>query len=191
MKDRFTLFLDSLLQTEPDLGFIRELIEGGLDPSYVYPTHGNTAMRAIAQDGNCEILRMFVDAGADINERINYKSPVDGREEIGYTPIFYATDEEVLKEMILLGADVNAQAIDGESALMRFSRYGCPVPMIQAILQSGADASLSDHQGLTALDYAERKNKMWLKLDRKHGDAGTRKQLRESKKVLSMLENSE
>lgn len=190
MKEKFSLFLDSLLEAKSDLKIIRELLESGLDPNYVYPKHGNTAMRAIAQDGSPEVLRLFVDAGANINERINYKSPVDGREEFGYTPIFYAFDEDILKEMLLLGADVNAQANDGETALMRFSRYGCPVPMIKALLQAGADVSLLNDQGHTALDYAERKRKMWLKLDRKHGDANTRKRLSATKEIICVLKEA-
>lgn len=133
-------FLTAVL--EKDYVKLDELLSNGLDVG-VCSEYGNTAMRNASQDGSIEMLRYLISKGANVNERINFKSPVDGRKEYGFTPIFYARDEKALRYLVAEGAEINAVCEGGYTALIKCCQYAHDeiVPVIKAHVECGADLS--------------------------------------------------
>ena len=79
-------------------------------------------------------------------------------------------DADLVAERLSWGVDPNCALPRGATALIANVRGCCPsVATVAALLKYGADASLMDQQGLTALDYARRKlARMQLRLVRRH-----------------------
>ena len=74
----------------------------------------------------------------------------------------YNNKIEAVAALISHGADVNAREEDGETPLMRASRWG-RAKIVEALLDAGADKELKatsgPREGKTALDVARDKNK--------------------------------
>jgi hypothetical protein len=67
-------------------------------------------------------------------------------------------DAEQVAERLSWGIDPNCTTPKGRTPLIANIRSGSPNSGVaKALLQAGADASLTDQAGLTALDYARRK----------------------------------
>ena len=67
-------------------------------------------------------------------------------------------DSDLVAERLSWGVDPNCTSAKGRTPLIANLRGFCPsAATAQALLAAGADASLLDETGLTALDYARRK----------------------------------
>lgn len=67
-------------------------------------------------------------------------------------------DADIVAERLSWGIDPNCASPKGRTPLIANVRGSSPsAGTVKALLAAGADASLSDHRGLTALDYARRK----------------------------------
>ena len=67
-------------------------------------------------------------------------------------------DADLVAERLSWGIDPNCASASGRTPLIANVRGSCPsVATVQALLKAGADAQLTDHAGLTALDHARRK----------------------------------
>jgi hypothetical protein len=67
-------------------------------------------------------------------------------------------DADLVAERLSWGIDPNAATRKGTTALIANVRCHCPTAAaVRALLAAGADPNLTDHAGLTALDYARRK----------------------------------
>lgn len=67
-------------------------------------------------------------------------------------------DDDLVAERLGWGIDPNARSEKGRTALVVNVRSSCPnVATVRALLNAGADPTLTDEAGLTALDYARRK----------------------------------
>lgn len=78
-------------------------------------------------------------------------------QRLGWTPLHYAASKGQVKTAELLlqkGALVNSPAPDGTTALMMAARSGSR-PMIQLLLQRGADPTVLNLNQLSAADWAE------------------------------------
>lgn len=78
-------------------------------------------------------------------------------QRLGWTPLHYAASKGHLSTAQLLlkhGALVNAPAPDGSTALMMAARSGSR-PMVDLLLQRGADPTVRSLNQLTAADWAE------------------------------------
>lgn len=128
---------------ERDYEKITSLLESGL-PVSATCENGNTAMRNASQAGDVEMLKVLISKGADVNQKSNFRSPVDGRFDEGFTPLFYAHDAKTLKFMVDSGADVNAVCRAGYSALMRCCKFSHDkiVPNIEMHIECGADTTI-------------------------------------------------
>lgn len=109
--------------------------------------------RAITE-GNTEKVERLLAEGADVNERYI----------TGTTPLMFAISTtmnlDTINLLLNLGADVNAQNNDGYTALIlavsndNMNRFY----VVNRLLDCGADKTLKDKYGRTALDYVEKFN---------------------------------
>lgn len=149
---------------------------------------GNTTlMYAAGNNYNPEVIKLLLDAGANINDRSS----------IGWTALYYAglanVNVEIIQLLVAQGADVNVKSTNGSTALHVSSwensnplitqaliMAGANVnaadnfgntPLITAamrnspeiillLLESGADATISDYKGKKAIDYAAENEKL-------------------------------
>src|SRR5438876_842395 len=67
-------------------------------------------------------------------------------------------DADLVAERLSWGIDPNCASSRGQTPLIANVRGSCPSAVtVRALLERGADPSLADESGLTALDYARRK----------------------------------
>lgn len=67
-------------------------------------------------------------------------------------------DTDLVAERLSWGVDPNCRSATGRTPLIANVRGDCPTAaVVRALMQSGADPSLTDNSGLSALDYARRK----------------------------------
>ncbi len=114
---------------------------------------GWTPLMVAFQRQNWEMAQFFIDSGADLNAKNKngmtvlmnaiYASSPDGR------AIFY-NGAELSMAIIPKVIDVNARNNRGETALMFASEEGLP-DVTKMLIEYGADATLKDHSGKTAL----------------------------------------
>lgn len=108
--------------------------------------HGDTALMMASLRGDREIARMLIEFG---DAELNHK---------GWAPIHYAAFEnhpDVIRYLVAKGADKDALAPNGYSALMVAARGGY-VEAAKALLYDDADVQVKGPAGETALQIARR-----------------------------------
>lgn len=106
---------------------------------------GYTALLYACRDGYNQIVRLLLDAGA--NPTLSTK--------FGYCPLICASQNgfSAIVSMLLQFVDVNIQDIDGMSPLILACKNN-HVDTVRVLLEHGADYSLYDNTGHTAVMYA-------------------------------------
>lgn len=109
---------------------------------------GNTALHIAAKYGRCEILRLLLDAGADVN--------VVARKS-GFTPLHLACQNQrvaVVRELIKCGGcKLDVKDNEGNTPLY----YACitdQIRVVEVLLQEGASAKVRNDAGKTAEEVA-------------------------------------
>ena len=98
--------------------------------------------------GHLDLTRKLVDRGADVNKT-------------GWTPLHYAATNGHLEIMSLLlenHAYIDAESPNGTTPLMMAAQYGSAAA-VTLLLEAGADGSLKNQLGLTAIDFANKGNR--------------------------------
>ena len=98
--------------------------------------------------GQLDLVRKLVDRGADVNKP-------------GWAPLHYAATNGHLKIMELLldeNAYIDAASPNGTTPLMMAAHYGSPAA-VKLLLEAGADPTIRNQLGLTAIDFAYRANR--------------------------------
>jgi uncharacterized protein len=98
--------------------------------------------------GNVPMCRMLIDKDADVNKP-------------GWTPLHYAATKghlEVIRLLLDESAYIDATSPNGTTPLMMAARYGTP-EAVKLLLEAGADPSLKNSLGLSALDFANQANR--------------------------------
>lgn len=151
----------------------------------VPPKERDEALRTAALDGDLELVKALLNAGADpkctdrdgdsvlmlavasanadvveflLRAGLNVSDP----NHDGQTPLIVAGATGRAKIVSLLlkaGADKNAADARGMTALMLAAENADTAGAVDALLQAGADPNLKDNQGRTALQIAERAHK--------------------------------
>ena len=101
-----------------------------------------------ALKGHLELVKKLIDRGADINKT-------------GWAPLHYAATTGQLAIMQLLldqNAYIDAESPNGTTPLMMAAHYGTP-EAVKLLLAAGADPSLKNQLGMTAIDFANRANR--------------------------------
>jgi len=107
--------------------------------------YGDTALMLAAIGGHLEAVRRLVAAGAPLDHP-------------GWSPLAYASFEghtDVIQFLAEQGADVDAQADNGMTALMIAARNG-HFAAAKVLLAAGADPDIVDQDDQSALDLAQK-----------------------------------
>lgn len=116
--------------------------------------HGETALMLAAIKGHVELARQLIAAGADVNKT-------------GWTPLHYAasgtSEHQVAVVQLLLEhhAYIDAASPNGSTPLMLAAQYG-PREVALLLLEQGADPTLKNQLGLTAVQFARRAERQEL-----------------------------
>ncbi|TAM45192.1 MAG: ankyrin repeat domain-containing protein [Burkholderiaceae bacterium] len=109
---------------------------------------GESPLMIAALHGQIDMVRELIAKGADINKP-------------GWTPLHYAATRGHLEIMSLLlehSAYIDAASPNGTTPLMMAASYGTPAA-VKLLLDEGADPTLKNQQGLTAINFAQRANR--------------------------------
>ena len=136
------------------------------------PSTPDISIHDAALEGNIEVVKQHLAAGADVNNKGLF----------GGTPLILAESREIIELLIVAGADVNYSPENGITPLAR-AVIREDKESAELLITSGADVNSKDRQGYTPLDTANdiATSKAALKeitdLLRKHGGK-TRKELK-------------
>ena len=159
---------------------IRVLLEAGADVNAKETWGGTTALMWAVSEGHADAARMLIAAGADVNAKSNYVAAANGRGFEGRTPVANRSDPksedfasgwltplmlaaregavELARILVAAGADVNAAAGDGKTALA-LAIFNGNYEVGSFLVDSKADVNRADAQRFTPLFYAvDRRN---------------------------------
>jgi ankyrin repeat protein len=154
---------------------IRVLVEAGADANATETWGGTTALMWAVSEGHAGATRMLIDAGADVNARSHYVAAANGRGFEGRTPLASATDAkaaefasgwltplmfaaregdaELARILVGSGADVDAVAGDGKTALA-VAIFNGNYEVASYLVDNEADVNKADAQRFTPLFWA-------------------------------------
>jgi len=110
---------------------------------------GNTPLHAAARNGHDEIVKLLIDAGAQIDAPNRYRE----------TPLHWASYSDhpgtsnIIKQLLAAGAPVGAFSKNGWTPLHKAAYWGHP-RVARQLLDGGADKNSKTNAGETALDLA-------------------------------------
>jgi ankyrin repeat protein len=164
-----------------DSKLVKQLLMRGFDPNSVSPAGEQALLIAVRQE-SLDVARLLItNPGTRVEVRsVKDESPlmlasIKGHLEIcrlliardadvnkpGWTPLHYAAsggNAEVVQLLLDNYAYVDAESPNGSTPLMMAAMYGSP-ETVRTLLAAGADPTLKNARGLTALDFARRANK--------------------------------
>ena len=130
---------------------VEAVIKAGTDVNAINELGWRTPlMNAAGRNNNPEVLRVLIQAGANVNAKDNY----------GSTPLMYAAlndNSEVFKALIQAGANVNAKNDDGWTPLM-LAAGDNSAEVVSVLIKGGADVNAKFDDGRTALSFAAKEN---------------------------------
>jgi uncharacterized protein len=109
---------------------------------------GETPLMMAVFKGLNEIAIEMIEKGADVNQT-------------GWTPLHYAAtagNVQLIKVLLEKHAYIDAESPNKTTPLMMAAQYGT-AGAVKLLLEEGADASLKNSLGLTAIDFAQQANK--------------------------------
>ncbi|MDB4766140.1 ankyrin repeat domain-containing protein [bacterium] len=127
-----------------DMAKLKTMIEA--DPSVVNSVDkwGFTALHGVAGEEHYDVVTFLVDRGANIN----------AKNDEGIAPLHIAAWPKMVEMLVSHGADVNIRNKTGATPLMIHAREPDRYDVLRALLRAGADPTLSDDDGRTALEIA-------------------------------------
>jgi ankyrin repeat protein len=134
-----------------DIQNVNKILSLGLDVN-CFDDIGSTPLFSAICSSCPEIVKKLLNAGAN---------PNIGNDENTETPLIRAVDNPynsddihyIFNLLLDSGADPNIQVKDGETALMRASRFG-NLYAVQKLMEYSASTDIKDHELRNALDYA-------------------------------------
>jgi ankyrin repeat protein len=168
-------FFTAVLRDDADT--VRRLLQRGFDPNTPNP-EGETALLIAIREGSRQVVELLLDVpGVDVERRNRHdESPlmlaaIKGERawvqrliardadvnKPGWTPLHYAASRghvEIMQMLLDEHAYIDAASPNGTTPLMMAARYGTPAA-VKLLLEEGADPSLKNDLGLTAIDFAQ------------------------------------
>ena len=105
---------------------------------------GENAMMLAALNGDVDLVKLLISKGAEVNKK-------------GWAPLHYAAtngQDEVAQLLIDHSAYIDAGSPNGTTPLMMAAR-GNHITTVKVLLDAGADPTIKNQLGLTALDFAK------------------------------------
>jgi uncharacterized protein len=130
---------------EPSPKVAQVLIEWPKTNVEIRTDHDESPLMMACLRGELELAKKLIDRGADVNKP-------------GWTPLHYAATSGHLDVMELLFANsayVDAESPNGTTPLMMAAQYGSTAA-VKRLLDEGADPTLRNQLGLSAIDFASR-----------------------------------
>ncbi len=116
----------------------------GLNDVSARGVNGETPLHQVAYRADLASAKLLLDAGADVNVKTKN----------GETPLNNARNAESIKLLLDAGADIDARdSVNGETPLHK-ATYNANIPLVQSLLEAGADPNIQDQDGRTAFLYA-------------------------------------
>jgi len=132
---------------------VRSLVSSGTSVDYqARDAGGFTPAISCCRQGHSEILQFVLEQGANAELASNYG---------GHTPLTYAAvfkEYECAAVLVRHGVVLDAINMHGETALWLASRYGY-LPIVQLLVQGGADISRASNDGKTPIVVARQHNR--------------------------------
>ena len=148
--EQWTPLVYAAARGQPDVA--RLLIGAGADIEVREPSGGYTPLMIAALLGQTALISPLVEAGADVNARSDQGGA-------GALAVAAASSGEgtlvTMAELLVAGSNLNAQDDEGATPLMAAVRTS-NTNAVNLLLSSGADPTIADFNGQTALDIAER-----------------------------------
>ena len=143
-----------------DVAGLTRLLDAGGDPNTVHPISGNSALYNACFCSAVDAVRLLLSRGADPNQRLTYRSPVDGRVEEGLVAMMVTSSVQVIELLLQAGADPKAQCDDGRTVLMRLVGTA-PSDAFRLLIAAGADTTIRAQDGRSAADVVRAKLDWW------------------------------
>ena len=134
---------------EPSLKVIAVLVNWPQTNVEARSPQDESALMLASLQGLTELCEQLIAKGADVNK-------------LGWAPLHYAATHGHLAIMTLLldkHAYIDAASPNGTTPLMMAAQYGTP-SAVKLLLEAGADPVLKNAQGLSALDFAQRAERL-------------------------------
>jgi ankyrin repeat protein len=130
-----------------NIDLVRRALASGTEVDAADPVQGFTALLMAAYNGHSDVVKLLLD----------HDAKVDARDRQGKTPLLHACTgpfADAARMLIDAGADVNAtEATENFTPLMTAAALG-QKEVVELLIQRGADKSLVDLDGDTALSHA-------------------------------------
>jgi len=139
-------------QEKEDLPAIHQRLNQGVNPNNPTEFTSHTPLSLAAKWGHVQTARALLDAGADPNLKDHY-----GVGQL--TPLHVAAGQghvDVMRLLLDRGGEVNARDLGDCTPLHHAAQYNPNSSPAKMLLEAGADASLTNEEGKTALDIASR-----------------------------------
>jgi ankyrin repeat protein len=135
---------------KPNMNLINDLIVLGANLEWQDEDNFNrTPLHKAAINGRVKIVRMLIDAGADLNVQ----------DEKGWTPLHYpawAGRVEIARMLIDAGAKLNVQD-KWESIPLHYAASNGRVEIVRMLIDAGAKKDIRDNDGKLPYDLADTK----------------------------------
>ena len=149
--ERGQKLLEAVEDENPDISTIARMLK---NPNIIVDWRdrtGNAALTSASTKGNTEIVKLLIDAGANVNETNNFGYPY-------FATAIGSGQLEIVKLYISAGANVNIRDNKRQTPLMFATFEDTPnLAIIKLLLDSGADVNVTNVYRQTALDYARRR----------------------------------
>ena len=130
---------------EPSLKAAQALVNAPKIDLNLLNGNGESPLMLAALKGELDLVEKMVKKGADVNKT-------------GWTPLHYAASNghsAVIRLLLENYAYIDAESPNGSTPLMMASMYGSP-ESVKLLLGEGADPLLKNQQNMTALQFAQR-----------------------------------
>ena len=172
-------FRDLMLAAARDQpSFVMKLLLSGVDPNQADAQRNTALHKAIMEESERVVKLLIEHPQTDVNalnqagETPVMLAALRGRlpwvqalvqrgaliNEAGFTALHYACsgpDNGVTAWLVSQGAELDARSSNGSTPLMMAAGYGSP-DSVEALLEAGANASLVNDKGLSAIDFARK-----------------------------------
>jgi ankyrin repeat protein len=162
-----------------DAGEVKSLLARGLDPNLIEPERGDSGLILALREGSMKVFGVLLNA-RDVNPELKatngdtalmiaaYKGNKPAVDALlakgvevnrpGWTALHYAAaigNNEIVSQLLEKSAYIDAESPNKTTPIMMAARGG-HILTVKLLLDEGADATLKNEVGMTAIDFAKK-----------------------------------